>query len=126
VSPKKLFVPPVVLNRTAGTPLYRQICVQIAQAFEAGAIPRDARLPSTRLLARILRVSRNTAFAAYEELAADGLIRAERGSGTRIEARFTPPHPASRGLNEIIRDAHYPSRVLPFADPDGNPLYIRY
>jgi len=30
------------------------------------------------------------------------------------------------GLQHVIRGAHYPARALALADPDGNPLYIRF
>jgi len=100
--------------------------MQMARAFEDGAMPRGARLPSTRLLARILGVSRNTASAAYDELAADGLIRGRHGSGTRIERHAGAAVASAGGLNKVIRQAQYPSRVLPIADADGNALYVRY
>jgi DNA-binding GntR family transcriptional regulator len=95
----------------------------MTRAFETGAVPRGARLPSTRLLARLLGVSRNTASAAYEELAADGLIRGQHGSGTRIESGARV---AGSWLDTVIRRAQYPSRIIPIADSDGNALYIRY
>src|SRR5258708_39439300 len=68
----QLFVPPIVLDRASPLPLHRQIHDQIAQAIRGGAIDYAARLPSTRVMAGLLRVSRNTVVAAYEDLPADG------------------------------------------------------
>jgi len=103
-------------------PLHRQIHRQIAQAIRSGAIQYEARLPSTRIMARLLAVSRNTVLAAYEDLAADGLVQGERGAGMRVNGTAT----ASFGLRHVIRAARYPARVLSTADPDGNPLYINF
>ena len=47
-------------------------------------LPAGARLLSTRALARTLGVSRNTVLNAYDALAADALLAARRGSGTRV------------------------------------------
>jgi GntR family transcriptional regulator/MocR family aminotransferase len=104
-------------------PLHRQIHDQIAQAIRGGGIDYEARLPSTRVMARLLGVSRNTVLSAYDDLAANGLARGERGSGMRVN---TQPENAAFGLGEIIRAAGYPARVLALADADGNPLIINY
>jgi GntR family transcriptional regulator/MocR family aminotransferase len=71
----ELFVPPITLDRASKIPLHRQIRHQIAQAVSGGHIQYEARLPSTRVMARVLDVSRNTVLAAYEDLAVDGLVR---------------------------------------------------
>lgn len=119
-----LFVPPVVLDRTSRIPLHRQIYGQIAMAIRSGAIPSATRLPSTRVMAQVLGVSRNTVLAAYDDLAADTLIEGKRGAGMQVigASRGLP----LLGLRHVIRAAGYPARVLTFADPDGNPLYIPY
>jgi len=119
----ELFVPPVALDRASGVPLHRQIHRQIAQEIRGGRIRGEVRLPSTRVLARLLRVSRNTVLAAYEDLAADDLIRGSRGVGMRVNNGL-PPEPTLSGLRHVIRAANYPARVLALADPDGNQLYI--
>jgi DNA-binding GntR family transcriptional regulator len=72
-----------------------------------------------------LGVSRNTVVAAYEDLAADDLIRGERGSGMRVNGsshRVT----SSSWLRDVVRTAKYPERVLSIADPDGNSLYLNF
>ena len=116
----KLFVPPIALDRASGIPLHRQIHRQIAQAIRSGAVEYEARLPSTRVMAGLLCVSRNTVLAAYEDLAAEDLVRGEHGSGMRITRR----NEKIFGLRQVIRAAGYPARVLALTDPDGNPLYI--
>jgi DNA-binding transcriptional regulator YhcF (GntR family) len=123
---RELFVPPITLDRTSRVPLPRQIHVQISRAIRSGAIHGEARLPSTRVMARLLRVSRNTVLAAYDDLAADDLICGKMGSGMRINRSTADPEVSLFGLHQVIRAARYPARVLALADPDGNSLYIRF
>lgn len=118
----ELFVPPIALDRASRVPLHRQIHRQIAQVIRSGAVPDEARLPSTRVMTGILGVSRNTVLAAYEDLVADGLVQGERGAGMRVNGTATPLF----GLRHVIRAARYPARVLALADPDENRLYINY
>jgi DNA-binding GntR family transcriptional regulator len=119
-----LFLPPLALDRASGTPLYLQIRTQIAAAAGGGR-HAGARLPSTRLLARMLGVSRNTIVTAYEELAADGVIEGRTGSGMRIAGRLLGPM-SGFDPQRVLREAQYPSRTLAFEDPDGSALYLSY
>ena len=67
----KLFVPSITLDKASTAPLHRQIHSQITQAIRGGAIPGGVRLPSSRTMARLLGVSRNTVLTAFDDLAAD-------------------------------------------------------
>lgn len=123
---RELFVPAIILDRALDVPLHRQIYRQIAEAIRDGAAGDRAKLPSTRFMARLLRVSRNTVLAAYDELAADELIRGERGAGMRVCGSGSGHAPPFPHLVRAIRAAHFPSRIATLADPDGNALYINY
>jgi DNA-binding GntR family transcriptional regulator len=118
----QLFLPQIVLDRAGALPLHRQIHRQITQAIRGGTIQYESRLPSTRVMARLLGVSRNTVLAAYEDLAADGLVQGERGAGMRVNGTASTLF----GLRHLIRAARYPARAVDVADPDGNPLYISF
>ncbi len=120
----KLFVPPITLERGSRVPLSRQIQSQIAQQIRGGAVQGEARLPSTRMLARLLGVSRNTVLEAYEELAADDLVRGCRGVGMRVNSARAVGSATLTGLRHAVRAANYPARVLALTDPDGNLLYV--
>lgn len=122
---RDLFVPSILLDKASGIPLHRQIHRQVAKAIRDGSIPDRARLPSSRVMAKLLRVSRNTVFAAWEELAADDLIRGERGAGMRVNGGGAAPEMSWFGLKQVIQAANYPARVLAFEDVDGSPLYLR-
>ena len=86
-----------------------------------------ARLPSTRLLAQRLRVSRNTVLNVYEELAIEGLLTAQTGSGTRVsqsQAMRGPSFPVNLDMGRILRESQYPAGARSFCDPDGHPIYL--
>lgn len=102
------------------TPRYREIADDLRRAIAAGKLPRGARLPASRGLARQLGVSRNTVLAAYEALAADGIIAGRTGSGTTVRSAPTPIVDPRR----LLRDAHYPADAVRFRDADGNPIYF--
>jgi len=118
-------MPKIVLDRngTRRMTLQRQMREQIAAQIQSGAIGRGAQLPSTRLLAKLLRVSRNTVMAVYDDLAADGLICSERGTGMRVSSRAATP---SFKLERLLREARFPARSLVMEDPDGNGVLLNY
>lgn len=72
------------LDRSGDTPLWQQIYRALRARILAGALPPGTRLPPDRLLATQLGVSRATVIQAYRELAAEGLVAARVGSGTRV------------------------------------------
>ena len=55
------------------------------------ALSAGDRLPSIRSLATTMDVSPSTVVEAYDRLAAEGLIRARRGSGFYVSPTVTPP-----------------------------------
>ncbi|HVP43614.1 MAG TPA: PLP-dependent aminotransferase family protein [Terriglobales bacterium] len=79
----------VDLDRRRPNSLAGQLYEGLRQAVLRGQIRRGERLPSTRLLAADLAVSRNTVTSAYEQLLAEGYIEAKVGSGTCV-ARSLP------------------------------------
>ena len=71
---------------TAAEPIYLQLATTVATAIRAGRIPVGAQLPSERLYAQALGVSRTTITAAYQELRAMGLLRGYVGRGAIVIA----------------------------------------
>ena len=130
MSRRKLFMPSIAVDKASisrpRAPLHSQIYAQIAEAIRGGAIPGGARLPSSRTMARMLGVSRNTVLAAFDDLAADGLLRGERGAGMRVQNGAPTPEVTWFGLRRVIRASGYPARVVSLADPDGNPIYLSF
>jgi DNA-binding transcriptional regulator YhcF (GntR family) len=119
-----LVVPTLALDRGSSRPLHAQVSRQIAQAIRSGAFD-GMRLPSTRLLARLLGVSRNTVMTAYDDLVAAGLITGRRGAGMLVAATRAAGIPAF-DLHCVLRQAHYPARTLRVVDPDGSDVYLSF
>lgn len=113
----------ILLDQASGEPLHKQISRQIAEAIREGKFGCGVRLPSTRTLARMLGISRNTVLISYETLAAQDLIRSERGSGARVNNRAPVVLPT---MANLLYEAQYPECITLLSDPDGNPLYLRY
>lgn len=69
------------LDISAKTALYEQIYEYIREEIMGGRLSKGERLPSARLLAENLQVSRSTTDAAYAQLVSEGYLMAKRGSG---------------------------------------------
>jgi GntR family transcriptional regulator / MocR family aminotransferase len=77
-------LPNLRIDHSLATPLHYQLYEEIRSAILAGQIGTNARLPSTRALARDLRISRNTVLDAYAQLLAEGYLEGQVGSGTYV------------------------------------------
>ncbi|RIQ18200.1 PLP-dependent aminotransferase family protein [Bordetella avium] len=66
-------------------PLQRQLQQRLKSAILEGRLAPGTRLPASRTLAESLSISRNTVSIAYEHLAAEGYLLADR-QGTRVAA----------------------------------------
>lgn len=64
------------LEVKSSRPLYEQIYEYIKQEIKNGGLSFEERLPSTRMLAKHLQVSRSTVELAYEQLLSEGYIEA--------------------------------------------------
>jgi GntR family transcriptional regulator/MocR family aminotransferase len=75
----------VYLDKTSEIPLYEQIYNGLKQNIEEGRLERNYHLKSLRILEKELGVSRNTIDRAYQQLVAEGYIRAVHGQGYFVE-----------------------------------------
>lgn len=73
-------------NRNSGVALWRQIADSLRQDIEAQAMAPGSLLPPEVALAERFGVNRHTVRAAIGALAEEGLLRAERGRGTFVQA----------------------------------------
>jgi DNA-binding transcriptional regulator YhcF (GntR family) len=121
--PRDLFLPSIAIDRRSSTPLHTQLGRQIARAIRNG-VPAGSRLPSSRVMARLLGVSRNTVMTAYDDLVAGGLICGRRGAGMLVAARGAEM--PMLDPQRVLREAQYPVRTLRIVDPDGLELYLAY
>src|SRR5215469_17626475 len=97
-APKKPLrrIPPLIaVDRKAMKPLYQQIYEAYRNKIVRGDLRGGELVPSTRELARELRVSRLPVLNAYSQLLAEGHFESRAGSGTFIAATI-PAHGPSR------------------------------
>lgn len=71
----------VALDRDAAEPLVRQLYLRVRELILTHRLPAGTRLPSTRKLSRDLEVSRTVTLDAFGQLAAEGFIHSQQGSG---------------------------------------------
>jgi GntR family transcriptional regulator/MocR family aminotransferase len=74
----------IELDRAAPEPLHRQLANGLRDAIRTGRLAPATRLPSTRVLAVDLGVSRRLVVDAYSQLTAEGFLLSRHGSGTRV------------------------------------------
>src|SRR6266576_682815 len=88
---------------SAGVALLRRGADQLERAIADGRYPVDTRLPGEIDMAQRLGVNRHTVRRALAALAERGFVRAERGSGTYVEApRLAYPLRARTRFSEIV------------------------
>jgi GntR family transcriptional regulator/MocR family aminotransferase len=111
------------LDRGAPVSLSRQLAGALRRAIGEGSIGAGARLPSTRALAEELGLARSTVVGVFEQLAAEGYIAGQPGSGYIVTAPLSDPTPSGRDVSatrrplsrhgENLRDYPLASRGLP-------------
>jgi GntR family transcriptional regulator/MocR family aminotransferase len=87
--------------------LGRQVYLGLREAIVSGRLSAGARLPSTRALAEELGVSRTVTQLAFEQLTAEGYLRARVGSGTYVAADLS----AARTATADLRDSRFAPRL---------------
>ncbi len=109
---------PAAAIRTGGTektaPLQKQLIERLQQAILAGRLPAGSPLPSSRLLATEMGVSRNTVVIAYEHLAAVGYVVADK-KGTRVSPLSSPAARGEPPAKSAASEVSYAARVGQFA-----------
>src|SRR5215475_4027606 len=88
----------------SGVALWRQVADGIERDIADGRFAAGERLPAEMEIAETYRVNRHTVRRALATLAERGLVRAERGSGTYVEAtrRIAYPLRSRTRFSEII------------------------
>ncbi|WP_139905300.1 PLP-dependent aminotransferase family protein [Clostridium thermarum] len=65
-------------------PIYMQIYLRIKEMINQGMLPHNTKLPSTRELAELIKVSRSSVISAYELLETRGFIFTVKSKGTFV------------------------------------------
>jgi GntR family transcriptional regulator/MocR family aminotransferase len=78
----------LAVDPAAAEALHHQLTARLRAAILGRRYLPGQRLPSTRLLAADLGLSRNTVLYAFEQLAAEGYLEGAVGSGTYVARRL--------------------------------------
>src|SRR6202049_146734 len=90
-------------DTASGVALGRQVADGIERGIADGTFAAGERLPGEMEIAETYRVNRHTVRRALATLSERGLVRAERGSGTYVEAsRLAYPLRARTRFSEIV------------------------
>jgi GntR family transcriptional regulator len=89
------------------SPIYLQLARVLAQTIREGGYKPDEALPSERLLAETLNVSRVTARSAIDQLVEQGLIIRKRGSGNYIAPLLEQPLSRLTSFSEELERRGY-------------------
>ncbi len=80
----------IVVPEQPGLPLQGRLRLAIVQPILEGRLPPGAAMPSSRELARLLALSRNTVTAAYQQLVDEGFLEARPRSGVFVARDARP------------------------------------
>ncbi|WP_374438793.1 GntR family transcriptional regulator [Inhella sp.] len=111
-------------DEQSSSPLYLQLAVALAKAINEGRYQANEALPSERVLAEELNLSRVTARKAIERLVEQGLIVRKRGSGNYIAPRLEQPLTRLSSFSEelhqrgFVPQSRWLSRGFVAAGPD--------
>ncbi len=120
-SPQLLALLPV--NRSSEVPLHRQVYDGFRKAILGGMLRPGQRVPSTRVLAVELGMSRLSVLTAYEQLLHEGYLEGRVGSGTyvcavapesRLRAKPAAATRPSTGKRTIVSPGRDEGGVRPF------------
>ncbi len=75
------------LPEQPGLPLQARLRAAVVREIQAGRLAPGTALPSSRDLAKLLGLGRNTVTAAYQQLVDDGFLNARPRSGIFVDAR---------------------------------------
>ena len=78
----------ISFDRCSTTPLYQQLVEELRNAVLGGRLKPNQKLPSSRLLAKSLGLSRATVTQSYGQLLSEGYFKARHGSGTYVCAQL--------------------------------------
>lgn len=112
------------IDRNSKFPIYLKIANAIIDAISKGTLVAGTRLPSTRDLAKILKVHRKTVVAAYDELTAQSWIISKNRKGTFVNENLpvikaTPLKKSKSIVRNEVLDIHQQYKyILDGGSPD--------
>jgi GntR family transcriptional regulator / MocR family aminotransferase len=115
----------IILDRDGPIPLHRQLYEGLRQAILTRRLSPGVRLPSTRMLASELGLSRYTVVDAFRQLCAEGYLEGKVGAGTCVARTvpdqllhpFLPATSASVSIRERRPRSHRSERQMALGTP---------
>jgi GntR family transcriptional regulator len=95
------------IDSNDNSPLYMQVARKLIMDVRAGRYRVDQALPSERLLAEQLDISRVTARKAIDQLVGQGLVVRRRGSGNYVAPRIEQPLSNLSSFSEQLAQRGY-------------------
>ncbi|MFZ6013144.1 MAG: PLP-dependent aminotransferase family protein [Bacteroidota bacterium] len=127
-SPPELTLPFIRLDKAGSVPMYHQLYESIKRSILEGMLKQGERMPSTRVMAGDLSVSRNCVLLAFEQLILEGYLHGKAGSGTYVCELPELPKRNTVPVKKYIRQAapvtkDYPlSREILIRDSQLEPM----
>lgn len=100
----------IQLDREASVPLYIQVCNQFIALITNGTLQPSDNLPSSRILAELIGINRNTVKLAYEELMSQGWAESIERKGIFVLSNL--PTSSKNKPSEIIPDDNSSSEAF--------------
>jgi GntR family transcriptional regulator/MocR family aminotransferase len=115
-------LPHIPIDRDAAVPLHRQIYDCLRRAILDGLLRPGQRVPSTRVLAVELEMSRFPVLAAYEQLLHEGYLQGRVGAGTFVSDALPDDalRPVRLAAHHSTRDGAR-TRQRPIESPAASP-----
>src|SRR5215470_11630419 len=88
---KPFLISVIQIDRNKAAPVYGQIYESLRNAIVNQQLGPGSKLPSTRDLATLLDVSRNTVLTAFDQLIAEGYLETRERSGIYVNHQLPEP-----------------------------------
>ena len=115
--------PVIQIEKRSSASLYKQVYDGYRRAIVDGSLPTGQRVPSTRVLAAELGISRMPVLNAYAQLLAEGYLESRVGSGTVVSRslpkRTTKSEPVAQSIALTRERRRVSKRCLHFASAQG-------
>jgi len=115
----------IALDNNAPLPLHRQLYEELRQAILTGRLLPRQRIPSTRILAKSLGISRTTVTLSYEQLLSEGYLQTAPGSGTFICAQLPDDLLQPASVELIHRASKLPIALSTYGASLNRPELVR-
>ncbi|WP_369790682.1 PLP-dependent aminotransferase family protein [Rouxiella sp. WC2420] len=100
------------IDRKSQGSLQSKLREKISEAIAKGDYEQGQTLPSTRIMAEQLKISRNTVTLVYEELAAEGVLISEHRRGFYVAPDAMARLPQSRPVEEVSPSVDWDSKLV--------------